>query len=54
MVAVSSTGVPNLDAILGGGLPDRTLTLLLGVPGSGKTVLAAQIASIMPGRVSAC
>ena len=44
MVSVSSTGVPNLDEILGGGLPDRTLTLLVGVPGAGKTILATQIA----------
>jgi len=44
MVSVSATGAPNLDEILGGGLPDRTLTLLVGVPGAGKTILATQIA----------
>ncbi len=38
------TGVPNLDEILGGGLPQRTLTLVIGVPGAGKTILAAQMA----------
>ncbi len=44
MVSVSPTGVPGLDEILGGGLPDRTLTLIAGVPGAGKTILAAQVA----------
>jgi len=44
MVSVSSTGVLHLDEILGGGLPDGTLTLIVGVPGAGKTVLATQIA----------
>ena len=34
MPTVSTTGVPNLDAILGGGLPHRTMTLIAGVPGS--------------------
>jgi len=44
MPTVSSTGVTNLDAILGGGLPARTMTAILGVPGTGKTILAEQIA----------
>lgn len=44
MIAVVPTGVPNLDTILGGGLPTRTMILLLGVPGTGKTILAEQIA----------
>ncbi|MCA1723929.1 MAG: KaiA-binding protein [Thermomicrobia bacterium] len=44
MPTVSSTGVPNLDQILGGGLPARAMTAILGVPGSGKTILAEQIA----------
>ncbi|HEU5343168.1 MAG TPA: ATPase domain-containing protein [Ktedonobacterales bacterium] len=38
------TGVLNLDAMLGGGLPRGALTLILGLPGSGKTTLASQIA----------
>lgn len=38
------TGVPGLDAILGGGLPRGALVLVMGVPGSGKTTLASQIA----------
>lgn len=37
------TGVPNLDLVLGGGLPRGALTLLMGVPGSGKTTLGSQI-----------
>ncbi len=41
---VLATGVPALDEILGGGIPARTTTLILGVPGAGKTILATQIA----------
>ncbi len=36
------TGVPGLDAILGGGLPAERFYLLDGEPGSGKTTLALQ------------
>ena len=39
-----STGLPALDQVLGGGLHKRQTTLVCGVPGSGKTVLAAQVA----------
>jgi circadian clock protein KaiC len=38
-----STGVPGLDDVLGGGLPELSFTLLAGGPGSGKTTLAHQI-----------
>lgn len=38
------TGVPHLDRILGGGLLRGSLVLVLGLPGSGKTTLASQIA----------
>jgi circadian clock protein KaiC len=38
-----ATGVPGLDAILGGGLPEFSFNLILGPPGSGKTTLAHQI-----------
>jgi circadian clock protein KaiC len=38
------TGVPHLDQILGGGLPRGSLVLVMGLPGSGKTTLASQIA----------
>ncbi|MES1948967.1 circadian clock protein KaiC [Salinisphaera sp. C84B14] len=37
------TGVEGLDALLGGGLPDRRLTLVYGGTGVGKTVLALEI-----------
>jgi circadian clock protein KaiC len=38
-----STGIPQLDTILGGGLPVGSLTVLTGDPGTGKTILAQQI-----------
>jgi len=37
------TGSPALDRILGGGLPARSITLIAGEPGAGKTILALQI-----------
>jgi circadian clock protein KaiC len=37
------TGVPGLDKILGGGLPEFSFNLIAGSPGSGKTTLAHQI-----------
>ena len=37
------TGVPGLDWILGGGLPEFSFNLLAGTPGAGKTTLAHQI-----------
>ncbi len=37
------TGVPGLDEVLGGGLPEFSFNLLAGPPGSGKTTLAHQI-----------
>ncbi|MGZ8702593.1 MAG: RAD55 family ATPase [Gaiellaceae bacterium] len=36
------SGQPRLDAILGGGLPENAINLLIGLPGSGKTILAEQ------------
>ncbi|WP_438039098.1 RAD55 family ATPase [Sorangium sp. So ce128] len=38
-----STGVPGLDEVLGGGLPEYSFNLIAGEPGSGKTTLAHQI-----------
>ena len=38
------TGVPGLDEILGGGLPEYSFNIIAGAPGSGKTTLAHQIA----------
>ncbi|MBX0328340.1 AAA family ATPase [Oscillochloris sp. ZM17-4] len=37
------TGVPGLDAVLGGGLPALSFNLISGPPGAGKTTLAHQI-----------
>jgi len=37
------TGVPGLDEILGGGLPELSFNILAGAPGTGKTTLAHQI-----------
>jgi circadian clock protein KaiC len=37
------SGVPGLDAVLGGGLPEYSFNLLAGSPGAGKTTLAHQI-----------
>ena len=38
-----TTGVPGLDSLLGGGLPEFSFNLIAGSPGSGKTTLAHQI-----------
>ena len=38
-----STGVPGLDEILGGGLPEYSFNIIAGAPGCGKTTLAHQI-----------
>jgi circadian clock protein KaiC len=38
------TGVPGLDRILGGGLPEYSFNIIAGSPGCGKTTLAHQIA----------
>jgi RecA/RadA recombinase len=43
-VQLLSTGVAELDRILGGGIPARQILLVAGHPGSGKTILAGQIA----------
>jgi len=37
------TGVPGLDEILGGGLPEFSFNIIAGAPGGGKTTLAPQI-----------
>jgi circadian clock protein KaiC len=38
-----ATGVPGLDRLLGGGLPEFSFNLIAGTPGTGKTTLAHQI-----------
>lgn len=37
------TGSPELDAILGGGFPANSINILMGEPGSGKTILAEKL-----------
>ena len=37
------TGVPGLDEIFGGGLPEYSFNIIAGAPGGGKTTLAHQI-----------
>ncbi|MEO5511540.1 MAG: ATPase domain-containing protein [Longimicrobiales bacterium] len=37
------TGVPGLDDVLGGGIPEFSFNLIAGEPGAGKTTLAQQI-----------
>jgi circadian clock protein KaiC len=41
-VARTPTGIPGLDEILGGGLPQGRVVLILGEPGAGKTILCSQ------------
>src|SRR5215213_8259199 len=38
-----ASGVPNLDRVLGGGLQRGSITMVIGAPGSGKSILAQQI-----------
>jgi circadian clock protein KaiC len=47
-----STGVKGLDAILGGGLPDLSINIVMGRPGTGKTILTHQaiFASLQEGQ----
>lgn len=42
-LSLLSTGVPGLDDVLGGGLPEYSFNLLAGAPGSGKTTLVHQL-----------
>jgi circadian clock protein KaiC len=37
------TGVPGLDVVLGGGIPEYSFNLIAGTPGTGKTTLSQQI-----------
>jgi circadian clock protein KaiC len=36
------TGIPGLDLVLGGGIPEYSFNLIAGEPGTGKTTLAQQ------------
>src|SRR5512144_1447882 len=42
-LALLDTGVPGLNEVLGGGLPEFSFNLVAGGPGSGKTTLAMQL-----------
>ena len=42
MTSKTSSGISGLDALLKGGLPEGRVVLVLGEPGTGKTVLTAQ------------
>ncbi len=42
MIGGLTTGTDRLDLVLGGGLPQNAISLVIGVPGSGKTILAQQ------------
>src|SRR4028118_1588219 len=42
-IGTLQTGVPGLDEILGGGLPEFSFNIIAGSPGGGKTTLAHQI-----------
>ena len=50
------TGVPGLDEILGGGLPEYSFNIIAGSPGGGKTTLAQQLvfAHASPERPALC
>ncbi len=41
-IELLATGVPGLDEVLGGGLPEYSFNLIAGGPGAGKTTLALQ------------
>lgn len=43
MIKRLATGVPGLDEVLGGGLPEFSFNLIAGQPGCGKTTLAHQM-----------
>lgn len=38
-----TTGIPELDKVLSGGVPANSINILMGLPGTGKTILAEQI-----------
>ncbi|HEV7682134.1 MAG TPA: ATPase domain-containing protein [Pyrinomonadaceae bacterium] len=44
MVDKISTGVAGLDEVLLGGIPANTISVIMGAPGTGKTILAEQLA----------
>ena len=49
-----STGSAAFDRILGGGLPVRSLTVVAGEPGAGKTLFALQVLFHLTGQGKKC
>src|SRR3989338_9288426 len=43
MVSRIQTSIPGLDKLIQGGLPKSSITLVSGTPGTGKSILCAQI-----------
>lgn len=50
MQRIISTGIANLDLLLGGGIPQRQTMVVTGDPGTGKTILCSQIAFAFAAR----
>src|SRR6476660_6447393 len=44
MVEKIATGCAGLDEVLYGGIPENTISVIMGAPGTGKTILAEQLA----------
>ena len=42
------TGSAGLDEVLRGGIPANTISVIMGAPGTGKTILAEQLAKAQP------
>ncbi|WP_229502736.1 RAD55 family ATPase [Pseudoduganella guangdongensis] len=48
-----ATGIPGLDELLGGGVPEFSFNLIAGAPGCGKTPWRTSLCSHWPGRTAA-
>ena len=48
-----ATGVPGLDEVLGGGLPEFSFNLIAGQPGCGKTIRLRRVTAVVKVRASA-
>lgn len=53
-LALESSGNPALDSILGGGIPARSVSVIAGDPGSGKTILTLQMLFLAARRGRTC
>jgi circadian clock protein KaiC len=47
-----ATGIPGLDLLLGGGIPEYSFNLIAGTPGSGKTTFAHQLMFALTSQTS--